>query len=145
MTEISADALILRSFRARCLAHSKPVNPPPTTTTEVIVTSARFFPDRNSSSLWADRVTCRLRSYLIAPLWPHRTFTVSLAQKVQVVQVLPVAAGISDHHLCVWGELSSSGCAFHPGEADQEQKAGQTSGSLRPAANHNQDQPPNPP
>jgi len=39
-----------------------------------------------------------------------------LAQKVERVQVLPVAARITDHYLCVWGESSSSGCAFHPGE-----------------------------
>jgi hypothetical protein len=28
-----------------------------------------------------------------------------------------VAAHLSDHYLCAGGELSSSGCAIHPGEA----------------------------
>ena len=28
-----------------------------------------------------------------------------------------VAGKISDHYLCAWGELSSSGRAIHPGEA----------------------------
>ena len=27
-----------------------------------------------------------------------------------------VASKVSDHYLCAWGELSSSGCAIHPGE-----------------------------
>jgi hypothetical protein len=57
-----------------------------------------------------------LSPFLIMPLWPCRTFTVSLAQKVEVVQVLPLAARIIDQCLCAWGESSSSGCAFHPGE-----------------------------
>ena len=30
--------------------------------------------------------------------------------------MLPLAAQVSDHYLCTRGELSSSGCAFHPGE-----------------------------
>jgi hypothetical protein len=36
------------------------------------VTTACLFADRNSSCRWPDRVTCSLRSYLIAPLWPCR-------------------------------------------------------------------------
>jgi hypothetical protein len=28
-----------------------------------------------------------------------------------------VAGKVSDHYLCAWGELSSSGRAIHPGEA----------------------------
>ena len=30
--------------------------------------------------------------------------------------MLPLAAWISHHYLYAWGELSSSGCVFHPGE-----------------------------
>ena len=30
--------------------------------------------------------------------------------------MLPLAAPVSDHYLHTGGELSSSGCAFHPGE-----------------------------
>src|SRR5262245_9440013 len=121
---------------------------------------------------------------------------VSLTQRVEVVQVLPLAAWISHHYLCAWGELSSPGGYFtrvrgrrgtHPSGAfcacngavgarrvaggtahghishgagnvvDTHLRGGsagsppppyrgrQTSGSLTPAANHNQDQPPNPP
>ena len=29
---------------------------------------------------------------------------------------LGVAAQINDHYRCAWGEISSSGCAIHPGE-----------------------------
>src|ERR1700752_1248110 len=108
MIEMSANALCLRRLRARWRAHSKPANPPPTTATEVIVTRACLFADRNSSCLWPDRVTCPLRSSLIAPLWAHRTFTVSSAQRVEAVQVLPLADQVRDHYLCAWGELSSS-------------------------------------
>jgi hypothetical protein len=39
-----------------------------------------------------------------------------VVQKLEVVQALSVAARISDHYLCEWGELSSSGYRFHPGE-----------------------------
>jgi hypothetical protein len=60
-------------------------------------------------------VTCGLRSYLVAPLWPCRTLSVSFTQK-RDVQVMPLAAQVSDHYLRTGGELSSSGCAFHPGE-----------------------------
>jgi hypothetical protein len=34
-----------------------------------------------------------------------------------------VAGKVSDHYLCAWGELSSSGRAIHPGEAPQRPSA----------------------
>jgi hypothetical protein len=37
-----------------------------------------------------------------------------------VDQVLPVAAQVSDHYLCARGELSSPGCAIHPGERQEQ-------------------------
>jgi hypothetical protein len=39
-----------------------------------------------------------------------------LPTKVAVIQVLPVAARTITHHLRAQGDLSSSGCASHPGE-----------------------------
>jgi hypothetical protein len=47
---------------------------------------------------------------------PCRTFAVPLTQKVEVVPVLPLAARIIDQCVRGWGESSSSGWVFHPGE-----------------------------
>ena len=36
------------------------------------------------------------------------------------VRTLGVATRINDHYRCAWGEMSSSGCAIHPGERPRE-------------------------
>jgi len=56
------------------------------------------------------------------PQWALPNFHGLLDAEVEVVQVLSLAAWISHHYLYAWGELSSSGRIFHPGErGDAEQ------------------------